>query len=258
MQVLILFGIILFTFETVPGLSESSQQFITNAEIVLVAIFTTEYVLRIIAATHRWKFVRSPFGIIDLIAILPFYLSLGVDLRSLRVLRWFRMFRALKLKLLRYSRALRHFGAAMSLVKEQVVLYLMATMLIVYFAAAGIYFFEHDTQPDKFQSILHSLWWAVVTLTSVGYGDVYPITTGGRIFTGLLLPIGLGVITIPSGLIAYGLTKSHEMKVATQVVEAQPDLQLSALVAELAEMRNMLDGIHERSPERVGQVAQSP
>ena len=219
-------------------------------EIILVLIFTVEYTLRIVAAERRWKFICSPFGIIDLLAILPFYLSLGVDLRSLRVLRWFRLFRALKL--LRYNRALRHFGAAMTLVKEQCVLYLMATLLMVYFAAAGIYFFEHKAQPDKFQSIFHSLWWAIVTLTSVGYGDCFPITLGGRIFTGLLLPVGLGVITVPSGLVAYGLTKSHEMKMdANEPPEtptpSTPDsnnldaADLYALLAEFTELRNMLD-----------------
>ncbi|HID21718.1 MAG TPA: two pore domain potassium channel family protein, partial [Planctomycetaceae bacterium] len=81
--------------------------------------------------------------------------------------------------------------------------------LMIFMSSVGIYHFEHQAQPEQFRSVFHSLWWAVVTLTSVGYGDVYPVTTGGRVFTGLLLPIGLGVITVPSGLIAYGLTQAH-------------------------------------------------
>ena len=134
----------------------------------------------------------------------------------------------------------------MALVKEQMVLYLMVTSLMVYFAAAGIYFFEHEAQPDKFQSIFHSLWWAIVTLTSVGYGDCYPMTAGGRIFTGLLLPVGLGVITVPSGLLAYGLTKSHEMRTEVQqpaAVDSEGEHleMLEAVAAELNELRRLLN-----------------
>ncbi|MCH7687780.1 MAG: two pore domain potassium channel family protein, partial [Planctomycetes bacterium] len=126
-------------------------------------------------------------------------------LRLLRILRLFRIFRVLKL--LRYSRAIKHFRDALNEVREELVLYLMATAFLMYLASAGIYYFERDVPGTNFQSIFHSMWWAVVTLTTVGYGDVYPQTTGGKIFTGFILLIGLGVIAIPSGLIASGMTK---------------------------------------------------
>jgi len=150
---------------------------------------------------------------IDLLAIIPFYVGLlytgvQVDLRLLRILRLFRIFRALKL--LRYSKAIRHFRDALHEVREELILYLMATAFLMYLASAGIYYFEKDIPNSNFPSIFHALWWAVVTLTTVGYGDVYPQTTGGKIFTGFILMIGLAVIAIPSGLIASGLTKVRE------------------------------------------------
>ena len=80
-------------------------------------------------------------------------------------------------------------------------------MILLYFAAIGIYYFEHDAQPAVFQSIFHSLWWAVTTLTTVGYGDMVPITPGGRFFTFLILLIGLGIIAVPAGLLASALNK---------------------------------------------------
>ncbi len=206
MQALILVAIITFTFETVPDLSPAALKTLRVVESSLLILFTAEYVLRVVVARSKARFIFSPFGIIDLLAILPFYIAMGIDLRSLRVLRWFRIFRALKL--LRYSRALRHFVAALNVIKEQFVVYLMATGLMIYFAAAGIYYFEHQAQPDTFKSIFHCVWWSVVTLTSVGYGDMYPVTVGGRIFTCMLLPIGLGVLTVPAGLIAFGLTQA--------------------------------------------------
>jgi voltage-gated potassium channel len=84
------------------------------------------------------------------------------------------------------------------------------TIVLLYFAAVGIYYFENPAQPDAFVSVFHSLWWAVATLTTVGYGDVYPVTTGGRIFTFFILLIGLGIVSVPAGLVASALSKARE------------------------------------------------
>ena len=156
------------------------------------------------------KFVFSFFGLIDLLAILPFYLSFGLDLRSLRLLRMFRLFRLLKLA--RYNRAMRHFGRAMLMAKEQIILFMAITMVLIYFSAVGIYYFEHDAQPQHFSSVFESLWWSIITLTTVGYGDVYPITVGGRVFTFFILLIGLGIVAIPTGIISSSMTKVFDMK----------------------------------------------
>ena len=96
--------------------------------------------------------------------------------------------------------------------KEEVALFLIATLILIFIVSAGIYFFENEAQPDKFQSVFHSMWWTIVTLTTVGYGDVYPITVGGKIFTFFILILGLGIVTIPAGLVASALSKAREIE----------------------------------------------
>jgi voltage-gated potassium channel len=147
---------------------------------------------------------------IDLLAILPFYLTELFDFRALRAFRIFRIFRMFKL--IRYNRALRRFHIAYGLIKEELILFLMLTFIFLFLASAGIYYFEHDAQPEYFSSIIDSGWWAAVTLTTVGYGDVYPITGAGKIFTLFILLIGVGIITTPAGLIASSLSKARKIQ----------------------------------------------
>ena len=99
-----------------------------------------------------------------------------------------------------------------TIVKEEMILFLMITLIFIFLAASGIYYFEHEAQPKLFPSVIHSVWWAIVTLTTVGYGDVYPITVGGKIFTFFMLMIGIAVITIPAGLVASAFTKAREIE----------------------------------------------
>jgi len=203
-QLLILFSLASFTIETLPDLSEPTIRFLHVGEIITVAVFTVEYLLRIIVSRNRLRFVFSFYGIVDLIAILPFYITSGIDLRSVRVFRLFRLLRILKI--LRYNKAIHRFRVAFISVRNELTVFLAATMFLIYVAGVGIYYFENPAQPEKFRSIFHSLWWAVVTLTTVGYGDAYPITVGGRIFTFIVLLIGLGVVAVPTGLIASALS----------------------------------------------------
>ena len=210
MMAFIIIAIINFSLDTLPDLSRTTRLVLYSVEAITVAVFSVEYLLRIITAKKKLRFVFSFFGIVDVLAVIPFYVGLfytgmQIDLRLLRILRLFRIFRVLKL--LRYSRAIKHFRDALNEVREELILYLMATAFLMYLSSAGIYYFERDVPETNFQSIFHSMWWAVVTLTTVGYGDVYPQTTGGKIFTGFILLIGLSVIAIPSGLIASGMTK---------------------------------------------------
>ena len=204
-QFLIVLSVITFSVETLPNLKPQTVTILNSIEIFCVIVFTLEYVARIYVADNKPKFIFSFFGLIDLFAILPFYLSFGLDLRSLRVLRMFRLFRLLKL--VRYNRAMRHFTKAMLMAKEQIILFMGVTLVLIYFAAIGIYYFENEAQPEHFSSIFDSLWWSIVTLTTVGYGDVYPITVGGRVFTFFILLIGLGIVAIPTGIISSSLTK---------------------------------------------------
>ena len=204
-QILILFSLLSFSIETLPHLNESVQFGLHLFEILSVIIFTIEYLLRILATDKKLKFIFSFYGIIDLLAILPFYLLHFADLRSIRIFRFFRLFRALKI--LRYTKALRRFKLAFLSVKEELIVFLIGTAFVLYVSAVGIYYFEHEIQPKQFTSVFHCLWWAVATLTTVGYGDVYPVTIGGKIFTFIMLMIGLGIIAVPAGLVSSALTK---------------------------------------------------
>ena len=207
-QILIVFSLISFSVETLPNIGEGTKKYFNLIEIITIIIFTIEYLLRIVISDKKLKFVFSFYGLIDLLAILPFYLSTGIDLRSIRILRLFRLIRAFKL--LRYSIALQRFHRALIAIKEELILFSILTLILLYFSAVGIYYFENSAQPKVFSSIFHSLWWAVATLTTVGYGDVYPITIGGKILTFIILMIGLGVVAVPTGLLASALSSNQE------------------------------------------------
>jgi voltage-gated potassium channel len=209
-QSLIILSLIAFSIETLPNLSDSVQYWLRGFEILSVLIFSAEYIVRVYVATPRSRYVFSFFGIVDIAAVLPFYIGTGVDLRSIRSFRLLRLFRIFKL--VRYSAAVRRFHVALTIAKEEIVLFLGATLILLYLAAVGIYYFESDAQPEQFGSVFHSLWWAVATLTTVGYGDAYPITVGGRVFTFVILLIGLGVISVPAGLVASALAKARQLE----------------------------------------------
>ena len=209
-QALIFISIISFSYETIPDLDVTTRKVLRAIEVFCVIIFSIEYLLRIYVADHKLKFVFSFYGVIDFLAILPFYLALGIDLRSLRALRFLRLFRILKL--MRYNRAIKHFTKAIALAKEEILLFLIVTLILIYFSAVGIYYFENEVQPENFSSIFDSLWWAIITLTTVGHGDVYPVTVGGKVFTFFILMIGLGIVAIPTGIISSALTKSVDKK----------------------------------------------
>lgn len=209
-QILIVITLITFSIETLPALSPTAKRVLRITEIATVAIFTIEYLLRLYFADDRWKFATSFVGIIDLLAIIPFYITSGFDLRSMRAFRLLRLFRIFKLA--RYSVAATRFHRAFLMIREELVLFFCVTAILLFLGAVGIYHFERDAQPKEFASIFHSLWWAVATLTTVGYGDVYPVTVGGRVFTFFLLLIGLGIVAVPAGLIATALQQARAVE----------------------------------------------
>ena len=206
---LIVFSIVSYAVETLPDLSPRMQHFLYFLEVTVVIIFSAEYALRIYVADKKLAYVFSLLGIVDLLAILPFYLLLGgADSRVVRAMRLLRIARTLKL--IRYNQAVDRLLRAVVIAKEEIVLFFFLTTVSLFLAASGIHFFESEVQPDKFGSVFHGLWWAVVTLTTVGYGDVYPITTGGRLFTFLILMIGMGIIAVPPGIISSALSKARQ------------------------------------------------
>jgi len=207
-QVLIVVSLITFSVATLPNLSANTKEILYIIEVITVAIFTLEYILRIIVADEKKRFIFSFYGLVDLAAILPFYISSGLDLRTVRIFRLLRLVRILKL--LRYSKAINIFHRALLISKEELVLFGFVATAMLYLSAVGIYYFENSAQPEQFKSIFHSLWWAVTTLTTVGYGDMFPITTGGKLFTFFVLITGLGIIAVPTGLIASALSQARE------------------------------------------------
>lgn len=207
-QALIVLSLVSFAVETLPDLSQQWRRFLRVFEIFSVSIFTVEYVLRVALCRPPKNYILSFFGIIDLLAILPFYVSTGIDLRSLRAFRLLRLFRLLKLA--RYSAAVQRYHRAFLIAREELVLFGATALIAFYLAAVGIYYFENPAQPEKFSSVFDSMWWALATLTTVGYGDVYPITVGGKVFTFFVLAIGLGIVAVPTGLIGSALSKARE------------------------------------------------
>jgi voltage-gated potassium channel len=167
------------------------------------------------------NYVSSFFGLIDLLSILPFYLNqfVKVDGRFLRILRLFRLTRIFKLG--RESKSLKLFAKALSAVKGELKFTLFLSVLTILFSASAIYYLENEAQPEKFSSITESIWWATVSLATVGYGDVYPITVGGKVFASIISLVGIGVVAIPTGIIsasfveeiiAQNRKKNHPLK----------------------------------------------
>ncbi|MBT6994255.1 MAG: ion transporter [Candidatus Cloacimonetes bacterium] len=192
-------------------------------ELFSVIIFSIEYLLRIWSCTindeygnnflRRIKFVVNPLSLVDLVAILPFYLPMfiRVDLRMLRILRLFRMMRLVKMG--RYMDSLKIIGVVVNRKKEQLLMAAMAMFMLLLFSATLLYVVENKAQPEAFGSIPAAMWWGVAALTSVGYGDVYPITVIGRIFGAIIATLGIGMFALPAGILASGFSEALEEKI---------------------------------------------
>lgn len=210
---LIVVYLLLMPLETLGGLPAAAYAALERFEIAATALFVVEYCLRVWIADRKKDYVLSFYGIVDFIAIFPALVLPMAGLQELRALRLLRLFRITKA--LRYSRAARRFGRALADAKEEVVIFLAATAVLLYVASVGIYHFEHEAQPEAFASVFHAWWWAVATLMTIGYGDVYPITTGGRVFTAIIALLGLGTVATLTGIVASALSKVKQ--------EADPD-----------------------------------
>lgn len=212
--VIITINVIAVTLETVAGIEARYRSLFRVIEILSVAVFTVEYVLRVWVSVEdetlagvsypRLRYLASPMALIDLIAILPFYLGffLKIDLRALRVLRLLRI-----LKLTRYSAALSMLMDVLRAESHAFFAGFFILLVLLILAASGAYLVEHEAQPEAFGSIPRAMWWAVVTLTTVGYGDVTPITLAGRFFGALVAVIGIGMAALPAGILASGMAE---------------------------------------------------
>jgi voltage-gated potassium channel len=192
--------------ETVDTLPDTLRRGLRWVEYLTLGIFTVEYALRLTCAPRPLRYAFSFWGIVDFLAIVPALLFLMPDAQSIRALRLLRLIRLLKL--FYASRALDRLSHAFDKNRSELLIFTFIAVVVLYLAAVGIYHFEHEAQPDTFGSIPACLWWALATLTTVGYGDVYPVTLAGRAFTGIVLLVGLGVIAVPAGLITSALLEA--------------------------------------------------
>ncbi|VXD11553.1 Ion transport protein [Planktothrix serta PCC 8927] len=181
-----------------------------------ISIFTLEYLLRVWSCTSiekyqhpiwgRLQYILTPLAIIDLIAVLPFYFPYNrADFRSVKLFGLIRFLQLLKLG--RYSRGIKILTQVIRLRQEELILTLNIVIFLLISASSLIYFVEHEAQPDKFPHIPAAMWWGIITLTTVGYGDVYPITPLGKVLGGILALLGIGLFALPAGLIASGFTE---------------------------------------------------
>ena len=200
---LIVLSAVAIALETEPAIPLPLRRGLYVFEFVVLVLFTLEYGLRIWAAERRWRYVVSFWGVIDLLSILPAIALLTPQWTVVRALRLVRL-----LKLFRSSRALDRLVTALRAVRGEMLVFGVLSALMLYVSAVGIYLFEHRAQPEVFSSILTSLWWAVASFTTVGYGDMVPITPGGRLFTAFVLFIGLGIIAVPAAIVTTALLES--------------------------------------------------
>jgi voltage-gated potassium channel len=207
---LIVFSTAALIAETVPSIGPASPELFDWIEIVTIAIFTIEYVLRLWSCSAsapysdglrgRLRYFLSFYALVDLIAILPFYLAmLPVDLRFLRVIRLMRLFRLAKLA--RYSGALQMLGRVVTAKRYELVVTLFVSAILMTITSAAMYIAEGESQPALFSSIPATMWWAVTTLTTVGYGDMTPVTGLGRLLGTLVAILGIGLFAIPTSIL---------------------------------------------------------
>lgn len=217
---LIVLNVVAVILETVDFIYTRNVYLFRTFEFLSVFIFTSEYTLRVWSCTvnpeysepvkGRIRYILSFGSLIDLLAILPFYLPLStsLDLRFIRILRLIRFFRFLKLG--RYTHASRFIIRVFKEKREELVMSFALTMFLIIIASSIMYFVEHDAQPDKFSSIPETMWWSVATLTTVGYGDIFPITTLGKTLTAVISIMGIGLFALPAGILASGFSEAFK------------------------------------------------
>ena len=212
---LIILNAIAVIVSSVDDIQIRYNRFFYWLEFVLIIIFTIEYILRFFTAKNLfpeeknpyWKYFRSGYAIVDLLVFLPFYLPFifSFDLRILRLFRLVRMLRVIKL--FGYNNSLGIITKVLKKEKEKLFVAFVFILILILVSSSVLYFLENEAQPDKFPNIPATFWWAVSTLTTVGYGDVFPITVLGKLLAGFISILAIGLVALPSGIISAGLIK---------------------------------------------------
>ena len=224
--------------ETIPAVHDPLKVEFYWFDTIAIAVFTIEYLLRLYAAPERephhsalsgrFSFVKKPSSLIDLVAIVPYYLQFlfAVDLRFIRVLRVLRA-----LKLTRYNTALSTFAMVLKREKRAFSAAMFITVLITILSGAIVYEFEHAAQPEKFDTMPRAMYWAVITLASVGYGDISPVTPIGQAFTMVLAILGIGIVALPAGILGSAFSDQlHQQR--EQMLKAVEDAFADGILTE--------------------------
>ncbi len=271
---LIVLNVLAVTLESLPGWHAAYEPWFAGFELVSVAIFTVEYGLRLWAATEdpglsrhgpwmrRLRYMLRPVALVDLAAILPFYLTLfglvsPVDGRILRAIRMLRV-----LKLTRYSAAMQSIVAVFRNERRTMLAALIVVVIALHLSATAIYLLESSVQPDKFGSIPEAMWWALATLTTVGYGDVVPITPWGRVVGAIVMVVGIGLFVLWTGLFASSFVdelRRRDFRVSWQMVSQVPAFAAldAAHIGEIARLLQPLVVPARHMIVRAGETAES-
>jgi voltage-gated potassium channel len=252
--------------ETVYSLYFAYAMFFRLFDLFTVIVFTTEYALRIWCCVKnplyadplrgRIRYALSLYALLDVIALTPFYIPMiiPIEFRLLRMLRFLRIFRVLRLG--KYSNAFETFVDVLRSKKEEIVITVVMAMIILILAASTLYTDERDAQPEKFGSIPDAMWWAVVTLALVWYGDVFPITPLGKFFASIVAISAIGLFALPAGILASGFAESFGRH-----CEIDPDKPLTCpgCGAEINLRTGKMRGTKKKgdgkeSPEDVGEI----
>ncbi|MCL4378712.1 MAG: ion transporter [Actinobacteria bacterium] len=220
---LIFLNVVAIILESVKSISSNYAYIFYIFDVISVVIFSVEYVLRLWTCIvdnrykgrikGRIKYIFTPLALVDLFAVLPFYIPfiISIDLRFLRIIRLVRIFRIFKFG--RYFDSLQTLGRVIRKKKAELLVTLFVVVLLLIIAASLIYEFEREAQPEKFSNIPESMWWAIITLTTVGYGDIYPVTILGKTLSAFIAILGIGLFALPAGIISSGMiSELHDKK----------------------------------------------
>ncbi|MBN2575393.1 MAG: ion transporter [Deltaproteobacteria bacterium] len=241
LSILILANILMVVLETIPAIRRQFGPAFYLFEVFSVAVFSLEYVLRLWAAVEEPRYARAlwgrlryaltPLALVDLLAVLPFYVPqlIHADMRFLRGLRLVRLARVFKLG--RYSTSLALYTSILREKREELVTSLVLLCLLLLMSSSLMYFVEHSAQPNDFSSIPAAMWWGIITLTTIGYGDTYPVTTAGKVLGAVIAVIGVGFVALPSAILVGGMMEQMELRRKSRSAASAEDHAQDASVA---------------------------
>ncbi len=250
LMTLIVANVIVVILESVEGLYLPYAHIFYAFDVFSVAVFTVEYILRLWTCTEdaryrgsvrgRLRYAVTPLALVDLFAVLPFFLPLliPIDLRFIRIIRLLRIFRLFKL--VRYSYALNLLRQAFSKEKEIIAVACFVLVILLVVASSLMFYIEHDAQPEAFSNIPATMWWAVATLTTVGYGDICPVTPLGKLLGSFIAILGIGMFAIPTGVLATAFIEELQKR-NSEVEQAKRDYSPEETIVLLERLDTLRD-----------------